>query len=641
MRHLLFISALLLIRLLYAQDPTLMSSNKKAMKAFDKGLDYYAIRQFEPAKGEFLKAIKIDPEFVNAHVYLSKLYKQIYFDKDKWIKHVEIAAHLAPKSSELVAIYFDLGKYLFQESSYEEALKYMDLVVKINPRRKDMLFEAKKLKVEAAYGKEAVKNPMDFDVVKMGSNINYSVGNYLPSVTADNSQLLFTSLTIEGRRKNEDLLISTKKNGQWTKAVSLSSQINTPTKNEGASSISGDGKTMVFTQCGDPKGFGRCDLYISYKRGGEWMEPLNLGAGVNTKGWESQPTLSTDGRTLYFVSDRKNGSFGMEDIWVSTKINDTTWTEARNMGPKVNTRDRELAPFMHANGRTLYFSSTGNYEKNMGGFDFFRYDLITEGEVENLGYPVNTAKDETTLFITADATKGYFSKDEAIGMRERATYIYEFDVPEEIKPEAKANYAKGEVFDIESKTKLEASVEVYELATNRLVQQVMSDYKDGSFLITLNENTEYAVYVSKQGYLHESVNFNYTEKTTLKPEELKIGLKKLKSGQSIVLNNVFFETASYALDMKSKSELDKLVKVLEENPSIKVEVSGHTDDVGSDSDNKKLSQNRADAVKKYLTDQEIAVSRIIAKGFGETQPKYENTTDENRAKNRRIEFKVL
>ena len=624
----------------FSQNPMLSSKNKKAMKAFDEGLELYARRHFDGARVAFNKAVKFDPEFVNAHIYLSKLYKQIYFDEHNWIYHVEKAATLAPKARELMPIYFDFAIYQFQQHNYEKALHYLNLVDKLGTRNEEMRREVSKLIKQANYGKEAIKNPLNFEVKKLSHNINFSIGNYLPSLTADNQILLFTSLSVDGRKRNEDLLISNKKNGDWSKAVSISEKINTKEKNEGGSSISGDGRTMVFTQCGDPKGFGRCDLYISYKEGNDWSTPLNLGEGVNTKNWESQPSLSTDGRTLYFVSDRRGG-FGQEDIWFSTKINDTTWTQAQNMGSNVNTKDRELAPFIHANGRTLYFSSTGFYDKNMGGFDFFKYDLVLENEVQNLGFPVNTAEDETTLFITSDAKKGYFSKDEAVDVRTRLTFIYEFDVPDEIKPEAKANFAKGEVFDIETNEKLSAIVEVVELSTNKLVQKVNSDKISGSFLITLNENTEYAVYVNKQGYLHESVNFNYTEKTNLKPEALKIGLKKIKKGQSIVLNNVFFETASYDLDKKSKSELDKLIQLLTDNPKIKVEVSGHTDDVGSNESNKILSNNRAKSVKTYLTQNGIDSNRILAKGYGESMPKVENTSEENRAKNRRIECKVL
>lgn len=616
------------------------TTSKKAMKYYEEGIHFRSIRRYEQARDAFEKAVKIDPEFVKAHVILSKLYKQVFFDKENWIKHVEIAAKLAPNSRELLGVYFDYAKFLFAEENYQSSLHYLDLVLKMNPSMRSIRDEAQKLKKEANYGMKMIQNPLNFRTRKLNQNINKGIGNYFPTITADNETMLYTILTQKGKMKDENLMISKKVNGNWGPSVSISDVINTPNNREGASTISGDGKTMVFTKCGDRAGFGSCDLYICFKEGNEWSKPKNLGAKVNGKSWDSNPSLSADGRTLYFSSDRRKGSMGGRDIWISTR-QDTGWTEAKNAGPIINTVESEIAPFIHANGQTLYYSSTGNYEQNMGGFDFFKYNIVTKGKPQNLGYPINTAKDETTLFITSDGKKGYFSKDEPVGMRGVIPYIYEFDVPETVKPSTKTNFAKGNVYDLKTKNKLGASIEVYDLNTNELVQKMNSDKITGDFLVTLNEGGEYGVYVTKKGYLHESVHFNYSKKTNLSPEELVIGLKKLEKGMSITLNNIFFESGSYELDDKSISELNKVVTLLKENKDIKVEISGHTDDVGSANDNNMLSNKRASSVKQYLVNKGVSISSIIAKGYGETKPKVANDSDINRAKNRRIEFKIL
>jgi len=399
-----------------------------------------------------------------------------------------------------------------------------------------------------------------------------------------------------------------------------------------------DGKTMVFAACNREDGKGSCDIYFSRKVGNNWTPAQNMGYPINTSAWESQPSISSDGRTLYFVSNRKGG-FGDKDIWMSQLGDDGYWQEPVNLGEDINTKEMDASPFIHADNQTLYFSSTGHL--GMGGFDLFVSKRMVDGsftEPKNLGYPINTFKDEEYLIVNAKGDKAYFSSNRPDS---RKRDIYQFELYEDIRP-TEVTYVKGIIYDATNSKGLRSTIELIDLSTSKKVITSYSDKKTGKYLICLTTNTNYAFNVSKNGYLFYSENFSLKERTEFtEPYKMDIALSPIETGKSVVMKNIFFDTDSYNIKSESYTELDKLVSFMTLNSGIKVEIGGHTDNVGQKDYNLTLSENRAKSVYDYIVSKGISKERLSYKGYGMTKPIVDNDTLENRAKNRRTEFKII
>lgn len=621
---------------------TLSTSNKKAIKLYEEAYALINQRKFEPATELLEAAVKKDPDFAEAHLELGSVYK-LLLQHDKAKAHFKRASELKPDAKSMIGAYFVTGEYYFNDGDYEKAMLYFNKVLGYNPTMKGMLEKTKKYMENSAFALEALKQPMEFKPRLMPVEVNKFYLQAFPVVTADGQSLIFQMRQGTRPQDSEDIVISQHVNGKWTEPVSISKNINTPL-NEGACSISGDGRTLVFTSCRRQDGLSEsCDLYISYKEGNEWSIPVNMGPYVNTVYWESEPSISADGRTIYFTSDRRGG-FGKEDIWYTVKNEQGMWTQARNIGATINTAGREVSPFLHANGKAFFFSS--DFHPGMGGFDIFCSVLAdsTAGIPQNIGYPVNTALNDISLFITADGSKGYYSVDqrENGSLHYTKAFLYEFDVPPSLHAIVKSNtYAKGKIYDAVTKTPLGASVDLIDVKTNKLVQSVGSDSKSGEYIIVLTEGNQYALYVSRKDYLFKSLSFDYRNAVNFNPNFLDIYLDPLSKGASVVLNNIFFASNSFQLDPSSKTELNKISLFLSQNPGLQIEFGGYTDNVGAEEGNLTLSQKRAKAVYDYLVTAGISNARLRFKGYGEAMPKASNETEEGRAVNRRIEFKIL
>jgi outer membrane protein OmpA-like peptidoglycan-associated protein len=450
---------------------------------------------------------------------------------------------------------------------------------------------------------------------------------------------VFTALKPEG---DEDLMTATFNGETWSPPVSLASSINTP-ENEGTASLSADGRTLVFTACQGRKGFGSCDLYMSHKTGSDWSTPENLGPTINSHYYESQPALSADGRQLYFVSDRPGGK-GRRDIWRSDLSTDGNWAQPVNLGEPINTAANEASPFIHANGQSLFFASEGHV--GLGGYDLFVADRGASGwsMPANLGYPINTSEDQASLFVTANGTRAYYSFEEQKDGVSQKSRLYTFDLPESLRDRVRpVSFLKGIVADAKTKKPLAATVELVDLKTNQVVSRVEADTQTGQYTAVLPSGGEYALYVNVPGYLFKSLSFDFTQKTKGEGMSLSIPLESVAGGASAneTLNNLFFEYGRYDLADKSLTELNRLSVFMQANPTVNVEISGHTDDKGDAAANQVLSQKRAQAVVSYLTKAGVQPNRIRAVGYGKTRPLVPNTNDENRRLNRRIEWRVL
>jgi len=470
-----------------------------------------------------------------------------------------------------------------------------------------------------------------FTPQNLGDNINTKLLEYFPSVTIDANTLVFTR-----RIGHEDFFVSEKKNGLWTKAEPLPGNLNTE-ENEGAQTISQDGKMLIFTGCNMQDGQGSCDLYFSYLTKNGWGERINLGRIINTEYWESQPSLSPDKRALYFAARDPSG-FGGSDLFVSYLQPNGSWGTPKNMGPEINTSADESCPFIHADNQTFYFTSSGH--QGYGGTDLFFLRKQPDGswsKPQNLGYPVNTIDDEGSLVIASDGKTAYYASDGADSRGGLDIYSFELPVPD--RP-SKTLWVKGNVFDQKTKLGLPSAVELINLSTAQINSKVQTD-EEGNYLITLPVGNDYVFNVNRKGYLFYSGSFSLKQHSTDTIYTINIPLIPIEVNASIVLQNIFFDTKQSELKPESMIELDKVIQLLKDNPTIKIEIGGYTDNVGKPADNLVLSNSRAKSVIHYFLYKGIPIDRLTSKGFGETKPLADNKTEEGRAKNRRTELKVL
>ncbi|MFD2245154.1 OmpA family protein [Pontibacter ruber] len=623
----------------FAQNQPLRTKSKKAENLYYKADDYVKARDFERALQTLDEAIEKDPKFGEAYLKAAHLHKMMG-NKAATFDYLDKGLSVLPYNAGLANSYFDLADLYFDKGDYKKSKNFFQAFLKSNPKNAKLIDYARQQVKTADYALKAMQKPIDFNPVRLSDAINQFGLQYFPSTTADQRYFIYTARAGARPDQDENIYVSQQKDGEWQAPVSISDAINS-TANEGAATISGDGKTLVFTSCNRPDSQGDCDLYISFRTGNEWSKPRNMGTDVNSKAWDSQPSLSADGRTLYFTSTR-GGGIGKEDIWVTSLVEDGSWRKPRNLGEPVNSKGRDMAPFIHVSGSTLYFVSDGHI--GMGGLDVFKTSLEHTKKwtvPENMGYPLNTHTDEGSMFVTPDNKTGYYSRQLVTESGIPTIQLYSFDVPEVWRSKMNSTYAQGRVFDADTKKPLAAVVQLYDVASDSLVQQVNSDKVSGEYTVVLTDGKQYALYVNAPKYLMNSLSFDYTLSQALKPLALDVYLKPIKTGAASVLNNLFFDTGKYTLERKSRTELNKLISFLQQNKGVQIEISGHTDDVGSDQANQLLSEKRAKAVADYLSSNGVNRQRIRSKGYGETKPVKPNTSEENRSQNRRIEMRVL
>ena len=637
MRHFLH---LILLAIFWMTSPLLLAQyhtkSKKAIKYFERSGELLRSRNYSEAVSYLEMAIDKDPGFAEAHLRLGTNYLSLG-DYANAKGYLESAVALIPNDPKTVGAYLALAEIYYREGSYEQALGVIQKFKSFNPPSR-MAKRSTTIERNANFAIDQIKNPLPFDPRPLPDNVNEYDLQYFPVMTADQKTLIFTRRVSRDPQYDEDMVVSQlSADGIWSDPESISDNINTKF-NEGTCTISANGRTIIFTSCSGRTSMGSCDLYISYKLGDEWTEPENMGTNINSRDWESQPSLSADGKVLYFVSDRRGG-YGQRDIWKSHWV-DGAWTKAVNLGPTINTAEEEVSPFIHVNGLTLYFSSKGF--TGMGGYDIFSSEWQNGkwAAPKNLGYPINTADDQVSLFISSDGNKGYYSYEQKLP-NQYQSLLYEFEVPEAIKIKNKSNYITGRVLDVDTNKPLHAQVELFDIIADTLKSTLASDSITGEYIQILTEGSEYALYVTRPGYLFESLRFDYQESVDRDPINIDIYLKPIKRGLAATLNNIFFDVDKYEIKEKSKTELNKTAKFLETNPEVRIEISGHTDNSGSATHNLELSLNRAKAVYDFLLDQGINSKRLEYQGYGANAPIAPNDSESNRQLNRRIEFRVL
>jgi outer membrane protein OmpA-like peptidoglycan-associated protein/tetratricopeptide (TPR) repeat protein len=620
----------------------LSSTNNKAIKFFNEGRAKYEYKKNEEAYNLLSKAVNEDNNFFEAQVLLADVCNDLNKSAEA-SEHYKKAIVLQP--DRFPPLYYNLAGVEMEMDHYAEAQVQLQKFLgysKINP---ELRSKAERKLASAKFAEYAIVHPVPFAPVNLGENINTPFNDYHPSLTVDENLLIFTrmrpadELTDNGGSPVEEDFFYTKRiDGKWLPAISLGPPINTH-RNEGAHSISPDGRYFFFTGCERPEGLGSCDIYLSERNGDKWTSPQNLGDIVNSGLWDAQPTLSADGKTLVFTS-RRSGGKGQADLWSSTKRPNGTWTLPENLGDSINTELEEFGPFLHPDGKTMYFSSNGH--PGMGGKDIFYSKKHVNGKwgkPVNLGYPINTKKEELHLIVSADGKTGYFSSDRegGLGLRD----IYSFELYDEAQPQP-VTFMRGKVTDKKTGMPLKAAFEVIDLSNEVVRAASFSDNLTGEFLVSLPAGSSYALNVSKQGYLFYSGNYTLGNSLTARDEyQVDIQLSPIQVGETMILNNIFFESGSSSILNQSKPELNKVMELLNSNPKMRIEVGGHTDNIGNDLSNVTLSEQRAKSVMNYLIEKGITATRIEAKGFGKSKPVADNSTEAGRSKNRRTEFKVL
>ena len=633
MKKILLIISILYCAFSVAQSQQYSIKSKRAIKYFQesKGAQY-------PSDKIALLNLAIDkePRFVEAYWELSKIY--LLLDTTE-------AAIIALKTADELQLAMPeetkirLSKIYYKEGEYQLALD------KINEINNPYYFkQINILKEDYAYAASLKANPIDFKPRNLNF-VNTIHDDYFPSITADGLMISTTVLSPKWMgdapmQHQEDMYVSHWNGSKWSYSEPLPAPMN-GYGNEGSQSFSADGRYMFFVQCSNRENIGSCDIWYSIRKGDKWSNPINLGEPANSRYWESNPVMSPTGDMIYFTSNRPDG-LGGKDIWsVQVYIDDYGYLKTYNpqpLGSPINTDKDEFAPFIHADNHTLYFSSDGH--KGLGGQDIFRSVRADNGSwsaPENLGYPINTHGDESGFVINGLGNKAYFASDQ-LENRGMKLDIYEIDLPITIQPRTRMVYSPGRVYDIQTGKPLQARVEIFEGATNNRHFESITDAADGSFVAFLPEDpqhsTIFALSSQREGYIP------YTMSITTPGDSILVGLTRIAKGNSITLNNLYFDYDSDKILPASYAEIERLSLFLKRNKQVNIEIIGHTDNQGSKTYNLDLSLRRATALMNALIKKGIAANRLSAKGMGSEAPIATNDTEEGRAQNRRVEILI-
>ena len=649
---------------------------KKTVRQGDKYFDYHnykaAVLQYKSVISEFKGDALVNYRL--GYSYLKTI------EKKKSLPYFEQAYRLNPEISEDILL--SLARSYQYNHKFKEALKYYDMYEASFGKRIDEEIKHRldRYEYECQNGIKLLANPTTATIENIGGVINSKYSDFVPVLSADRTIMAFTSRRAGGVGDEiepdpetgdpigfyEDIYVTKKVGGKWQPPKNAGPAVNTET-HDACIALSSDGQKMYLY-----KDEGNGDIFISELVGEDWGKPVRLGKNINDKKThEAHCSVTSDEQTLFFSSDRDGGYGGM-DIWMSKKQGGQ-WGPAVNLGPVINTEYDEDAPFIHVDGKTMYFSSRGH--AGMGGYDIFRtsFDGVTWTAPTNLGYPINSADEDIYFVMSADNKFGYYasggSHHEGVedGYGEKDIYIITMPPPEKIvvasTRETKTTTSrstrqlagavetktvtnpitilKGTITDALTGDPLEANLVLVDNDKNQVISEMKSNSSTGKYLIILPSGKNYGLAVEKQDYMFHSENFDIPPSTDYQEITKDVELKKIAVGTKIVLKNIFFDFDKATLRDESTAELKRLIDLLNDVPTLKIEISGHTDSKGADDYNKKLSQRRAKSVTDYLIGKGIASDRLRSAGYGEEKPIATNDTDEGRQLNRRTEFEII
>jgi outer membrane protein OmpA-like peptidoglycan-associated protein len=625
------------------EDPCPLSDNKKARKLYEKALDVARSDKTE-ARSILKEALDLDSEFGRANFVMADLLikQKRVADAEPYLRTV---ARVCPDLDPMV--FFRLGSIAFENKNWKESQGFLKTFVDSRSKKEAEKSEARTMIQACDFYLQGYANPVPFNPFPLAA-ISTAADEYLPVITPDNEMAYFTRSTFLEEKFTGGINTERKRQERFSfapNAGSNSFQAGTPmpapfnmNNNEGGASLSADNRYMFFTICKNDGGDQlNCDLFYTVFQNGTWSEIKNAGPNINGKDtWESQPSLSSDGRTLYFASNRVGGLGGI-DIWKSTKDAKGNWGVPENLGPRINTDGNEKSPFFHSDGQTLYFSSTGHL--GYGGYDIYLSKLSKDtGWVKprNIGYPINSERDDLGFFVSTDGKYGYFASDKLKG--NGGWDVYSFELYKEARPE-RVLFVSGALRDENNQVISDAKVEIKNTRT-REVTTVEVDSLTGKYVAVVAFDEDHILTVKQPGKAFTSQYFSAADSSIGKPMKMDLKVEDIKVGKPYKLNNIYFKTSSSLLNPETIIIIEELTKFLQENKTVSIAIHGHTDNAGNAADNLKLSADRAKMVFDLLVLNGIDASRLSYKGFGATKPIASNLTDKGKALNRRTEFMV-
>ncbi|MCX6280005.1 MAG: OmpA family protein [Bacteroidetes bacterium] len=632
-----------------SDDPCKIKLDKKTEKIYQAGIDYLKRSNYFAAGLQMRKALDAEPACVDAYYALGVInLKKTGYNLKEAEKNFLKVLELCPAYD--IYTYFYMGEISYGREDYEKTIAYLGEFIKdVDKIKKDEDYNrALELIDYSKFITGIMKNPVPFEP-KVVEGISTSENEYLPILSPDNQMALFTreirtepdrnSLTSEVRAKEKFFFSICDSSGAFEVGEEMPRPFNI-NDNEGGATLTADNNSLYYTVCrfDAAKKYLNCDIYLSENIGGAWQPIHSISNNINSPGsWESQPTISADGKTLYFVSDR-SGGFGGYDIYRSIKGDNGEWSAPVNLGSDINSMGNEKSPFIHPDSKTLYFSSDGLM--GLGGYDVFFTKLNENGiwqKPRNIGYPINSPDDEVGFFVSTDGTKGFFASNKFKG--KGGWDLYSFDLYDGARPE-KVLFIRGNVKSEYSTEPLNARIELKNMET-RKVSEIPMDSITGNYVAVAPFNSDYIMTVKKTDHVYESKYISKFDSLFKFPAKVDIEMKPIELNKSYRINDIYFPFNSFELQPESKAVLDLLFDFLLENPNISIQVQGHTDNIGNDASNLKLSESRAESVYKYLIEKGIELTRLTYKGFGKSIPVASNDSEEGRAKNRRTVFVII
>lgn len=638
---------------------------KKAMDSIKKGDTYYAqgIHYYRYAIPYYMSAEKFNPDnaMLNYKIGKCMIYSPL---KLKAAKYLEKAIALNPMITA-DAHYFLARAYHLNMDWDLAKQEYNTYLQTLTPDKGSQITDTRKKIEECNNGKQLSLTPIRVFIDNLGGTINSKYPEYHPLITADESKIIYTTRTTATKKKidikdgetYEDIFVSNNTNGTWGTPQDLGAPLDVKL-HDATAGLSPDGQTLYIYRTN-----GNGDIYQTKLLNNAWTKPQKMNDKINSVGKESCITVSADGKVFYFISNRPGG-YGMGDIYKITIDPNGNWTSPQNLGPTINTQYDELGVYLQPDGSALYFSSTGH--NTMGGYDIFKtdYDNGQWSVPQNLGYPVNTPGDDVYFSMPADKKHAYYSSDRAGGEGDMDIYTITFLGPE--KPviassapsalsgtstipdvmtgaalaETNKDLLRGIVIDSETRKPLLAYIQLVDNKRNKVIANFTTDSATGNYIVSLASGINYGISVKANNYLFYSANIDLTDSSRYHEIVKNVALQPLEVGSHVALRNIFFDFNRSNLRKESAPELQKVIDLLKQYPTITIEIAGYTDNKGSNAYNTRLSGARAKSVVTYLIAHGISAKRLTSKGYGAANPIATNTTDEGRQLNRRTEFKI-
>lgn len=623
----------------------------KASRAFNNGMNEDALRLYREVYQDHQ-----EDDFLNYKMAECYLSVTMYPEAGTHFANVKNPENLNPY------FFFNYGAYYQQIGDYAHAIENYKKFIKKEDKEKEIIrSEVKNYLAQCEYGIKAIEQELPVTIQALSDSVNSEYSDAAPSVSADGSQLIYTTRRPENRGGDlandglyfEDIYVSNwnEKKKCWGKATGLEGSINSK-EHDAATSISPDGNYIfVYRNIEGVTKSG--DIYFS-KLGstGRWSSPKPM-EGINSSYFESSACVTPDGNTVFFVSERIRGGFGNSDIWMSQKIGKNLWDKPVNLGDVVNTPEDEIGVFIHPDGKTLFFASKGHFDKNLGGYDIFRTVRQEDGSwsaPENVGYPINTYRDERHFVLTTDGSAAYFTAQRDSNRKDMDIYQIDFSsynimTGEEVVKAPVLKNVKGKIIDGLTKKVVEIKLAATESETGEEFD--LSTDEKGEFFNTLKAGHTYTVKGQKEGYVPFEQTITLTEDEEGNTAMFNFELERIDKIEIVDLKlfevqKIYFESSSAKTEIgaAARKELDLFIEQMKKAPKLTVELSGHTDASGPEEINEKLSLKRAKMVAKYFTDNGIDSKRIITLGLGSSMPIADNITEEGKAKNRRVEVKL-